>query len=336
MDLGRKFRPFNATVEELIEFHGSTEAPLFRSRSQPSNLRSAYKKAELTLEDMRPFQAAAAWRLVRTHAMAKSQIGDMEPLANLGDEALWYNPMPDASLGTRTTLSKNLGDIWAGLSLMPHRGNSVEYAVAVKRATKLLDLTNNPRQPLMGSISVYGMHDAHTVVKMFPSYQEIAYHEQSFMALVAEDLITKGHIALIAQLQNEEGFSRAEAMTIVPLARNFCIQGIELDVEFDQKMMIARTEGLIKRSQEAADLRSEIQGLKHLATIQGLARVEPADPMREFALIVQELQNEDKENDRAKLAAARPVSDETGSQDNGTGVVISVNNSDAENRLRLG
>lgn len=288
---------------------------------------------------MRPFQVSAAWRLVRTHAMAKSQIGDMEPLSNLGEEAMWYNPMTDASPGTRTTLSKNLGDIWAGLSLLPSRENRAEYAVAVKRASKLLDLTNNPRQPLMGSISVYGMQDSKTVVRFFPSYLEIAHHEQSFMSVIAEELLTIGHVALIAKLQNEDGFSRAEAMSVIPLARNFCIQSIELDVEFDQKMMIAKTEGYIKRSIEAADLRSEIQGLKHLATVQGIARMEPADPMREFALIVQELTNEDKENDRIKLAAARPVTDadaESGDEDDGTGVIISVNNSDAENRLGLG
>ena len=308
MHAGPKFKPFNATAEDLDSFYKSKARPIFKSRLQPSNLSTSFKRAELTLEDMRPFQVAAGWRLVRTHAMAKSHIGDMEPLTNLGDERLWTHSCPDASPGTRTTLSRNLGDIWAGLSLLPNEDNKAQFANAVAAASKLLNLTHNPRQPLMGEVSVYGMQDSKTILRFFPTYLEVAQYEQEFMSVMAETLLFKGHTAIITELQTVDGFSRAEAMSLVPLARNFAIQGIELDAEFDQKMMIARTEGYINRAQEAADLRSEIQGLKHLATVQGIARMEPADPLQVFATLVQELTDEDKASQRLEIAEA-PVSD---------------------------
>lgn len=303
MHAGPKFRPFNVPAEELDKLLLSDKKPIFRSRLLESNFSTAYKKAALTLEEIRPFQIAAAWRLVRTHAMSKYQIGDMEPLSNVTD-AQWVYPMPDASPSSRTTLSKGLGDIWAGLPLLPCKKNKVEFAEAVTKASRLLNLRHNPREPVMGNVSLFGFDDSRTIVRFFPTKLEIATHEQEFMSVIAAELLYRGHVTLISDLQARDGFSRAEALSLIPLARNFCIQGIELDLEFDQKMMVARTEGYIQRAQDAADLRGEIQGLKHLSTIQGLARIEPVDPMHEFATLVQDLTDEDKEEAKQIEAAS--------------------------------
>lgn len=294
MHVGPKFKPFGVPSAELEELRASNKRPLFRSRSIETNLKATYRRAELTLEDIRPFQIAAAWRIVRSHAVAKGQLGTNEPLSGLGDSRAWTTAMPDASPITRGTLAKNLGDVWAGLSLLPSGENAVEFSAAIKLTSKLLDIKRNPRQPMMGNVSTFGFGDHRTVERFFPGAIDIVTHEQQYMSTLAAALVYKGHVALLNDLQATDGFSQAEAVSLIPLVRNFCIQSIEMDVEFDQKMMVARTEAFLQRAQDAADLRGEIQGLKHLAMIQGLARVEPADPMMEFANVVQELSDEER------------------------------------------
>ena len=69
---------------------------------------------------------------------------------------------------------------------------------------------------------------------------------------------------------------------------------IETNPVDDQKLMIARLEGYISRAIDSGDARSEIQGLKQLALVQGLGKIEPKDEISEFIDIIKAAHQRDK------------------------------------------
>lgn len=256
--------------------------PLFNGRQ--SALTRAYEAGELTsTKDLEPLQLRLAWRIVRAHAICKGQMGRMELLSYI-EPAKWAAPMPDASPPSRSTLGQAIADTWAGLPLLPVGRYLQDHRAAVKHSAKLIRPPG--ADPLFTDIFALKLHN------YFPTREQLIFFEENFLGQVADAFLYKGHVKFIAEAREAYGLSRHEALALLPLVRAFVAETIELDLESDQRLMVARTESLLNRAQDAADLRAEIAGLKHLSIIQGLARIEPQDPVREFETIIREINDE--------------------------------------------
>lgn len=235
--------------------------------------------------DSRDFDAVhnarlkTAWRIVRTHAICKGQISPEERLGMLPEE-LWYAPMPDSSSKNRTTTALQICDDFCGLGLLPTEYQEAKYTAAFFRVARILEI---PDYDLIG-------FDEY----IYPSREDIIRFEYQFVQDYCKDFLYAGNSRTFNRLIAQDNLTELETIGLLELIKAEISRGINFDTERDRRMMVARLEDYLRRAQDSADLRAEMQGLKALSVVQGINKAEPEDTITLVATIARDLAKEER------------------------------------------
>lgn len=282
------YKPFKVSLEEQaigrLQF-------IQRAKLPHASFEELYRRGDVDYKEIEQAQKLVVWRIVRCHALAKSQITASEELSMLANPELWHHPVPDASAANRSNLVETLCHIWERLPLLPDRlTDTVDYTDALLKTAKILRFDDHP----LGPDLLYGLDHADMIQEVFPDREEIIHFEERFLAGIAAYYLKHGYSGTVTKLIDSYHLTTAESEAMVEMSKAKAAARIETNPVDDQKLMIARLEGYISRAIDSGDARSEIQGLKQLALVQGLGKIEPKDEISEFIDIIKAAHQRDK------------------------------------------
>lgn len=264
------FTPFQETAQAWKEKE--------KRRKWRSRWGDAFAASNRTDNEVSQARLKTAWRIIRTHAICKGQITPDERLAAIPEDQ-WHIPVPDASPKDRQLTAQLVADNFCGLSLLPDGYNYQKYTAAFFQTAKLLHIQDHD---LIG-------FDEH----VYPSRAEIIRFEYQFIHDLRKDYLQGGHWYLRERLDEFE-LTEPELMATILLVKAESTSHIKFDAEKDRRMMVVRLEDFLRRAQESADLRAEMQGIKALSVIQGLNRSEPENTITLVAHIARDLANAER------------------------------------------
>lgn len=249
MDLPAPTSDFDAFTEAL----GRDLIPLTPEEALAALGRAYHSETEFGMEAARGYRIIVAWRLTRA-MMMKDGLLDMDE--RLSEMDLDDYPTPQVTAEREAFVSR-----------------------VVKVADSLRISQGSRSNPHLGYYGLKGLTKESTVVDAWPSRPELLNFEDSLieqlktLCLRQSKLKTRDHIRQLLGLQIKE------AGALIRLAVHEA-QSQECD-DLETKRFIAEgwLTDYIERAKENGDLNSEMKGLKELAKVQGLTRVEPENQL---------------------------------------------------------
>lgn len=144
----------------------------------------------------------------------------------------------------------------------------------------------------MPTLGLRGMRDLLSPDKvrdLFPSRLKIAVFETLVVEETLRLLSDAGQAKTRRHLRDKYGFLAHESNSLIKCAKYKARQQTIGDLDEDRALMILRLEGLIDRARESCDLRNELGGLKALAVVLGLAKVEADNGLSDFVQTVRKV-----------------------------------------------
>lgn len=244
------------------------------------------------------------------------QQGDQRKISRYCEDASWR---PDTAIENVLASARMLADhhcpsdqvfdihsqqwiteVYRGLPLMPppplkDPGDDgdplldlwLEAAAAVADRLGLEDGT-----PAMPSLGLRGMRDLLSPEKvrdLYPSRLKIAVFETLLVEETLRKLSDAGQAKTRRYLRDKYGLLAHESNSLLKCAKYKARQQVIGDLDEDRALMILRLEGLIDRARESCDLRNELGGLKALAVVLGLAKVEADNGLSDFVQTVRKV-----------------------------------------------
>lgn len=130
--------------------------------------------------------------------------------------------------------------------------------------------------------------DRYNTRNSWPSPLQIVSYELILVEETLDMLVNRSARGLQKELNQKYGLARYEIEQLTRMARGVARSSIEGDIEEDRALMALRLDDFVNRAKQSMDLRAELAGLKTLAVILGLSRVEPHDTMKDIIGIIAE------------------------------------------------
>lgn len=306
-------------LEDLPSVPSTSVVPVQKNPARliKDTFASAYAMDAATIEELTPQRLKVAWRVLRHMAMARGLIADDESFeTTLGkerDELLDFwtaphgtkqgQPYPHCGYGLRNLLL----DL-PGMSLLPPQVEDryidkegkvtpnydpdldmalKEYLLVFTRAAMDLNIdAGSPKFPEYGLMGLQPLSSAKTCRAAFPSPLQVIAFENAAIDQALEYLMQHGTAEARRVMHHEHGYRPHESLGLIKLAKVRSSQLTVADIEDEKGLMILKLEDFCRRARESIDLRAELGGLKQLAVVQGLARVEGGDLASDFVDLV--------------------------------------------------
>ena len=292
-------------------------SPEERQLAAMEDVREAFRLARQTDAELHPYRVRVAHRIVREIlrvvgicAQDERLTETMVPNADLMDP--WHDPLPyHGTDGSPYTVP--IGQVFeeallhGGISVLPprpdpdHPKQPLLYVALIEATQRSLGIEAGTRNnPDLGRYGLKGLVDHRSVFHLFPNPYELLAWEEILVQETLDRLTSRGQRETLLWLRNEHGFTPNEQAGLLKQAKALARELVENDVEDDKAFMLLRLEDYVRRCRENVNLRQEIVGLKAIAQIMGLGKIEPEDQNTEFLKIVRKL-------DASKSLPAKPA-----------------------------
>jgi len=264
-----------------------------RGEELAERLRWAFDPAE----DDRPFaenhphRVLALWRIARAMARVCGLCAEDETLdgtlSQIEPDPWYLGIKPQLSNIQQNLLRKStagtLLEVYArGLvPLLPSPKDPVKtdrwFEIAWVLATDLsIERTDHGARGMQGLHDPKGCQWAKVTPKQVVAVEELLVDE-------AQRLIIKvGERPAVEQFRQRYGFTRAEALGLMRLARAEALRMDGSTVEENRAIMSSMLKDFVSRAKQAINQRDELAALKELGRVQGLTRTEPEDDAKTF------------------------------------------------------
>ncbi len=138
------------------------------------------------------------------------------------------------------------------------------------------------KNPNEGRLGLIGLLDPTTIRLAFPSRIEICTWEGMLVEEACQWLVEHSQQRVRQQLHDHYGLMPHECLSVIKMAKIHARKQLEGDTEEDKAIMVMRLEDFAKRARGSLDIRAELAALKQLSIIQGLARIDADDWVREM------------------------------------------------------
>jgi len=268
-----------------------------------------FKSQSLTPQDTFSDRIQVCYRITRELARWKGIVTPDQTLAE-GTEIHpdpWYNPT--AFLANRVPPARQEQMIMVQQTPLPlqppepaqrGKGGTVkpENDRALRRWLRLvgqiarrlnLGLTESGRRGLRWLL------EPETVREMWIQPEILMAYENIILGEFLDEQIDKGVHEGQLEVRKKYGLTMNEMRTLGDLSRTAAPDISSDPLETKKAVMELRIDKFMRRARRDGDLRAELQGLKLLAIIQGLNKVEPEDDIKGMNMIVAEVSSKESE-----------------------------------------
>ncbi|MEE8494663.1 MAG: hypothetical protein V3S25_11520 [Nitrospirales bacterium] len=209
--------------------------------------------SDIGMEDSRGYRIIVAWRLTRA-MMIEDKMLDMDERLNEMD----FEDYPTPAVAAERE----------------------DFCLRVLHLGNQMKIYNGSKQnPHLGYYGMQGITRPDMVVDYWPSRPELLFFEDALVEQLKTLILRQSKGKTKTQMRELLGLQIKEAGALIKLSLDEA--QMQCDDDLETKRFIA--EGwlidYIERSRECMDLNSEMKGLKELAKVQGLTRVEPENQM---------------------------------------------------------
>lgn len=273
--------------------------------------REAFAEQSLSLAEFTSFRVRAVWRISRYVALLRNWVSQDEFLNETEEDwdssncfrvrnkmrnmeeylileefeglGLEPPPIPEQWIREDGTVSPQYSPSSTICDPKLH-----QFLRAVERVVDYLGIRKGSREdPNQGRYGLMGIFDPALTRVTWPPKEAVMGFELVLVDEVLSHLVDHGHLKTQKWLLARHGLRLPEIQSTMRLVRAAMRGSYEQrDVEEDRILMVLKLEDFIERSKAALDLKSEAQGLKQLALVQGLGRTEPRDATSEFLEVV--------------------------------------------------
>lgn len=307
-------RPIALTDEEQSERSEALRNRLLKRRLED---------LQLSLAETLPFRVRVAWRIVREIARLKNLISIDELLIDTQVEGdPWATPVRgprpasrawarrlDATLLRALEISVKGGLKHEGVPLLPpsvpQHWRSADGLVRDDydpgRDADLRDFISaagliagqycmadfETERGAEGELGLEGMLDVDTARMCWPSRAQIMAFEEVVVGEARQFLATQGLTKSREHLVAAHGLCPREVDSIIKVAASTAVELTDFSPEEQRALMILRIDDYITRAKDELNLTGEHRGHKLMILVQGLAKLEQANPFAEFANAVE-------------------------------------------------
>lgn len=257
----------------------------------------------MSLEDMQPELYLASYRIIRHMANALGLIENDElltildtPDPNNHQATHWTSPVPTPNIPRNTShVVRQIMQCQPHLPLLPpappqeayYQGTMqlhpdydplkdedlVEWCLRVQHIGQHLNLDTfgNADDPESGPRAMKVLTSPLYARIAVPAPSQLIVFEELILDEGRKVLVDQGNSAAARMLTDRFGFTRAEVLRTLKLVRSFAHNAFTAEVEQERAIMVLKLEEVVHRAREALDIRAELQALKAISVIQGLA-----------------------------------------------------------------
>lgn len=277
--------------------------------------------------DLHPRRVMALWRIVRAAMRACRRIADDETI-EAATEGLapdpWHGRLdPVATVpaprGLGIVAACFHGDNDLPLICPPGPARAEAWCWMVGTAAAVLGMAEG-RHPELEALL-----DPGTAPRACPTSEQVVALEGEVVAEVAGQIVEAGEAETRRHLEHEYGFTRAESLGVVRLARAELREQWTADPEEARAMLLAKMEKLYTEICATPDHRARLMLLREEAKIRGITRTDPEDQVRAFVngvALLSQKRDEAEARRRAIEASAAPL-------------MIAATNDDAEDLVEF-
>ncbi len=209
--------------------------------------------SDLGMEAAHGYRIIAAWRLTRAMMLEDGLLAMDERLAEMDLEDM---PTPQ---------------------MTATRAQFVERVVGL--ASKIRMRKGTKSQPHLGYYGLKGLTHETTVCDYWPGRPELLFFEDNLIEQLKTLCLRQSKKKTREQIRDLLGLQIKEAGALIKLAISEAQMHENDDLETKRFLAENWLIDYIERSKDCGDLNSEMKGLKELAKVQGLTRVEPENQM---------------------------------------------------------
>lgn len=280
----------------LDDFLGGEEIRRLTPNEKLRVLRQIFSKEdpERALEELHPFRILAMWRIVRFTLTAKGRLSSDEALgdATAIQPSPWDNPTKSIINGDQ--IPRGTGKLVAlhaigdGFPLLCPEADqeAIEaWCDATGLAAALLGVGNTEK----GAKGLRGLLLPSTAAQCCPTEMQVLAFESNITAEALDLLVTNGEPSTMRHYRDNYGFTRAEALTLVKMARAMLTQEGSATVEENRAMAVAMLKQYLEEVGDTPNMRDRLLAIKELVRVQGVTKESPEDLMKEFGAVVRSI-----------------------------------------------
>lgn len=295
-----------------------------RERLRRRLLQRRLEDLELSLAETLPFRVRTAWRIVREMARLKNLVSDDELLIDLpiSDPDPWHESRRgmapsarswsrrlDATLIEALRLIAKGGSKGEGVPLLPpavsafwrddqglvrddydpgHDADLRSYLRAAGHIAAHHAMGDfETERGSEGELGLEGLLDPDTARACWPSRAKIVAFEEVVVSEARDRLAHHGQVKAREYLRDAHGLRPREIDSVIKMAASTAVELTDLSPEEMKALMVLRLEDYIERARDELNLSHEHRAHKLLALVQGISRMEAANPFAEFKEAVQ-------------------------------------------------
>lgn len=288
-------------------------------------LKRRLEDLQLSLAETFPFRVRVAWRIVRELARLKNLVQEDELLIDMEldpERDPWSAPIRgrapasktwarrlDATLLRALEVSARSGLNGEGAPLLPPSvgglwrtpdglvrddydpGQDADLRAFLRAAGLVAGhycmADFETERGAEGELGLEGMLDVDTARLCWPSRSQIMAFEELVVGEAREFLATKGLSQARKHLVLAHGLRPREIDSIIKVAASSAVALTDFSPEEQRALMILRIDDYITRAREELNMAGENRGHKLMILVQGLAKIEQANPYAEFSAAVE-------------------------------------------------
>lgn len=174
-----------------------------------------------------------------------------------------------------------------------HDLNLVAYCCAVEAIAISLHIRDGGHYDRQYGIQgMEGLENPTLVRGLFPSAVQVMTYEALLVDYTLNIYVEKGQKATQDHLYLRYGFLNHEIESLIKQAKALANRRMTASLEEERAMVVMRLEDYIRRCREVLAIKDELNGIKQLAMVLGVTRMEPEDAMADFLGVVKTVENE--------------------------------------------
>lgn len=186
------------------------------------------------------------------------------------------------------------------------------FVAAIDAANDFLGLDRGTYvDPDLGRHGIAGLNDPNLVRLAFPSRDALLRLEAKLAEESLELITFEGVVVARRKLCTKHGLRTHEAEFLIRLGKLEAKKRASAEPEEERALMILRLEAYIQTARDRMIPREELAGLKQLAIVQGLAKIEPEDAASSFYGIARQITRSDPQLKQIDLTATHKQGDKS-------------------------
>ena len=291
----------------------------------------AFALDKATLEDTAGYRSLCMWRIARKLiVLTGMDCNQSRKLVNIMSQSenldRWYSPNEFDTYLQRIkpelfTGYKDVVDILKDTPtpILPSQSIDIhQYIRTIDLISTGLGIwQGSKRNKMSGRLGMKGLLNPEYLLhpKVLPTPLELIQIEELLVKETLKLTITKGRIQAQRYLTRQYGMSEPETHLLTSIAlADAKANYLSRDLDEARTIQILRLEDFVYRAYESGSLRQELNGIKHLSTIQGITAIEPEKGMDKMLESVRRIINKEatpeaKGNKQGALNRAKEILD---------------------------